>query len=55
MVEVTPEQAAAAEKMAEAQHHREVNEIIDLGRNEYGSESFDDASQTVASKLGDKV
>jgi hypothetical protein len=55
MTEMTPEQAAAAEKMAEALHHQEMNEIVSLGRTEYGSEAFDDASQTVASKLGERA
>jgi hypothetical protein len=45
----------AQNKMAVAQHEKEVNEIVAIGQDNYGAQVFDDASQTIADKLGPRA
>jgi hypothetical protein len=42
-------------KAALAEHHKEVNAIIELGRGEFGRDQFDQDSQVVAQKLGNRT
>lgn len=49
------ELARAQQQMAVAQHEKTVNDITELGREVYGSETFDDAANIVGTKLGPRV
>ncbi|HEY8006033.1 MAG TPA: hypothetical protein VIE66_04350 [Methylocella sp.] len=45
----------AAQAIALQTHAKELGEIIELGRTEFGTGNFDDASQIVADKLGPRT
>lgn len=56
MSEPTPEQIAQAQQqMAQEQHRRDLNQIVEQGRVDYGTQTFDDAAQVVAGELGDRT
>jgi hypothetical protein len=48
-------QAAAAQQLQEAQFQKDATEIEKLGREHFGNETFDQAVNTLASKLGDGI
>jgi hypothetical protein len=47
--------AAAQQQMAFALHQKEVNAIVEVGQENYGKAVFDQAAETVAAELGDRV
>jgi hypothetical protein len=47
--------AQARQQMEIAEHYKDVNAIVDLGRERYGSRSFDEASEVVGGALGPEV
>lgn len=52
----TPEEWAAAQhQMASAEHNRETGQIVEQGRRDFGTQTFDDASQVVAGALGERT
>lgn len=47
-----PQYIEAQNRIAAETHAREVDQIIEIGRNQFGAANFDDAADVVAKKLG---
>jgi hypothetical protein len=50
----TDPQGGARQQMAEARFQKDISDIVDIGRTEFGSDTFDQHSHVIAEKFGDR-